>query len=149
MSAPFGNDFWKLRFNHGRKMEYETLEDLILKIEDYFLTESERTWEEEDWVGRDAYKVTRHHPVPFTKKGLCLHLGISIDTLQNYKERGQDFLDVITRAEEICYTQKFEGAALGFFNQRLISNELGQTSKVDLSTDKPLVIEISGKKIKL
>jgi len=47
-----------------------------------------------------------------TESGLCIFLGISVSVWNEYKKK-QGFLEVTTRACDIIFTQKFEGAATG------------------------------------
>ena len=126
MGAPIGNQFWKLRPVSGRKPIYEDAETFEADCMEYFEQTSQRTdWNKQQWVGKDGDEVTvRVHP-PFTKTALCVFLGMTLDTMANYKAKGKDFLAVITRVEEIIYAQKFEGAATGHYQQNIIARDLG------------------------
>jgi len=66
---------------------------------------------------------------PYTLRGLCLYLNISIEGWRYYKKSKKDFLGVCNRVEGIIYCQKFEGAVLGFFNANIIARELGLNKK--------------------
>ncbi len=46
-----------------------------------------------------------------------------------------DFLQVVSRIDEIIYTQKFEGAAVGAFNANIISRDLGLRDGSDVTTN--------------
>lgn len=140
--APKGNQFWKLRSKHGRDKIFtdpKVLEDACM---DYFEeTDSRNDWDEKDWVGKDAKEVTRHRKTPFTLKGLCVFLDIDQTTWGNYRkdysdgndQLSKDFFRVITRVEDIIYTQKFEGSVTGHFNSNIIARDLGLTDKKDVS----------------
>lgn len=67
-----------------------------------------------------------------TIDGLCLFIGITDQTLYNYKERGEDFLDVITLAEKVIKHQKFTGAAADLLNPNIIARDLGLRDKSDV-----------------
>lgn len=153
MPAPKGNEFWKLRSSHGRKPIFKNPEELESAINEYFEQTSERTWDEQHWVGKDGDSVTKFHPAPFTVSGLCIFLDIDQSTLWDY-EKKKGFTKVVTRAKEIIYTQKFEGAATGFFNQNIIARDLGLRDKQDhTSSDGSMTPKIelnyNGKKINL
>lgn len=62
---------------------------------------------------------------PFTLKGHCLYLNLTLEGWRYYRTSKGEFLGVLNRAENIIYTQKFEGAVLGFFNPRIIAKDLG------------------------
>jgi hypothetical protein len=137
MGAPEGNQFWKLRSKHGRNKIFEKPEILEQACTEYFEITSKRTLNEQNWVGKNGDEVIKHHNVPFTITGLCIFLGINFETWRNYKnnEDYKDFNEVITRVENIIYTQKFEGAATGFFNHNIIARDLGLADKKDLNID--------------
>jgi hypothetical protein len=68
------------------------------------------------------------------------------------KETDKDFLVVTARIEQIIYTQKFEGAAVGIFNANIISRDLGLIDKSDLTSkgekiEPRTIIEWGDKKI--
>lgn len=47
------------------------------------------------------------------------------------RQKAEDFLKVITRIEEIIYTQKFEGAVVGAYNANIIARDLGLREGID------------------
>lgn len=104
-------------------------------------TEERNDWDEDDWVGKDAKKVNRHHKTPFTINSLCIFLDISRTTWFNYKETfngktdevSQEFMNIITRVEDIIYTQKFEGAVTGHFKDNIIARDLGLADKSEIT----------------
>ena len=144
MAAPLGNQFWKLAPTTGRKPLYESAETLLADCLDYLQITSERIIEQHDFVGKDATDVTRKHKPPFTLSGLCVFLGMSQDTWRNYRLR-KDFIEVLRAIEEIIYTQKFEGAAVGIYQQNIIARDLGLVDKKDVTNTErqPIKIESS------
>lgn len=131
MAAPIGNQFWKLCPKTGRKPIYEDNEVHIFEQDcmDYFeQTQQRRDWDKQHWAGKDGKEVAVKVPCPFSKGGLFIFLGLSKDTWENYKSR-KGFLDVITRVENIIYTQKLDGASTGHFNHNIIARELGLVDK--------------------
>lgn len=130
MAAPKGNKFWRARSKHGRDKIFKTPEDLWSACEEYF-----------DWIEANPLQSAKafsyegkswNHSVPvmraMTIQGLCLFLGVEQKTWYNYKER-EDFLQVITRAEDVIYNQKFTGAAADLLNSNIIARDLGLTDK--------------------
>ena len=131
MAAPIGNEFWKLRSKHGRDKIFSSPEILWDACNEYFQVTSTRVWVKKDWVGKDALEVNRETSVPFTQAGLYIFLNIVAQTWLEYKKL-QDFSDVIARAEQIIYNQKFEGAAVGAYNANIIARDLGLAEKKDV-----------------
>lgn len=75
-------------------------------------------------------------PRPYGIAALCVYLGVNKkyfnDFKSSLKEGDEDFSEVITRIEEIIYTQKFDGAAVGLYNGNIIARDLGLTDKKEL-----------------
>jgi hypothetical protein len=59
-----------------------------------------------------------------TITGLCLFLDITLETWRTYRAR-KDISEVVTRAEQIIYDQKFSGAAADLLNSNIIARDLG------------------------
>lgn len=135
MAAPLGNQFWKLRSKHGRDKLFATPELLWEAACEYFEWCDNNPLPETDFRGRDALEVTIPKMRAYTLKGLCLYMDASEDYWKefrsNCKQTAKEFLPVITRIEEIVYTQKFTGAAAGLLNANLISRELGLADKME------------------
>jgi hypothetical protein len=136
MAAPKGNKFWKNRSEHGRDKIFSTPEMLWEAACEYFEWCDENPWLEQDWVGKDGDQVEKRHPRPFTLTGLCVYLDCGEETLRRYgkDDSYKDFWGIYTRVEQIIRTQKFEGAATGFFNANIIARDLGLTDKTDITT---------------
>lgn len=124
MAAPINNQFWKNRTKHGRDKLFSTPEILFEEACKYFDATDKRKWVKKDWVGKDAMEVERENETPYTKSGLFLFLDIDNKTWDLYKLR-EDFIQITTRIEQIIYTQKIEGAAVGAFNANIVARELG------------------------
>lgn len=149
-----GNDYWKIREKDGKDKLY-TPEELLKGANDYFEWCIANPWMEavivnKPWtehfqdVDKDGKTITRKvtHPYSiaqmpkvrvFTLTGLCSSMGIVVNTFRNY-EKADDYVHVTTHARQIIATQKFEGAASGFFQQSIIAQSLGLVSKQDLTT---------------
>ena len=125
MVAPRGNQYWRLRRQHGPKPKYENPKLLWRACCRYL-----------DWVVENPleliklYSVAgelRQEGVPKVRAmslhGLCVFLGISHATWHRYRQR-PDFIDMMNCVESIIRTQKFEGAAASLLNASIISKDL-------------------------
>ena len=134
MAATKGNQWWRLRAKHGRDLIFSTPEILWESAVEYFEATDKRKWEKDDWVGKDAVKVTRKVDTPYSLSGLCLFLECSEETFRLYEAR-KDFVEVTARIRQIMYTQKFEGATVGAFNANIIARDLGLKDSSDVTTN--------------
>lgn len=131
MAAPQGNQFWKLRTKHGREKLFSTPEILWEECQAYFEATDARKWWKTEFNGKDAIECHVPTETPYTKSGLFVYLDIDITTWGLYRER-QDFINIITRVEQIIYTQKIEGASTGAFNANIVARELGLADKKEI-----------------
>lgn len=72
---------------------------------------------------------------PYTLKGFCLYLDCGHNYWDQFKKAkaiDDDFSVIISRIEDIIYTQKFEGAAVGAFNPSIIARDLGLADKTEV-----------------
>ena len=137
MAAPPGNEFWKARTKHGRDKLFASADLLWEACTEYF------QWVEENPLWEN--KVTQYQgevinmPVAkmraMTISGLCLFLDITRETWGQWR-KSKDFSDVVTRAEEVIYSQKFAGAAADLLNANIIARDLGlkDSSEHDLKS---------------
>lgn len=132
-AAPVGNQFWKARSKHGRDKIFSTPECLWSSCVEYFqwvednpLLE-QKIFHANGQITKDTVSKMR----AMTLTGLRLFLGIDAQTWTNYKAR-EDFIGVITRAEEIIYDQKFAGAAADLLNANIIARDLGLADKTEV-----------------
>lgn len=141
MAAPIGNQYYLLRSKDGRDKIFESPEDLMEAINDYFswcqlnpLIETQivkgRFVDIDEEDGEVVKKVKNYELAelpkmrPFTLEGLCNYIDISVKCFKLYEER-EDFIPVTTRARQIIDNQQFEGAASGFLNPNIIARKLG------------------------
>jgi len=135
MAAPVGNEFWKLRFKHGRDKLFSTPETLWQIALDYF------QWCEDNPIIAQDNKGTKNvnevkFKRPFTLKGFCIYCDASEHWFTLYKkalekENNKDFLYVIHKIEDIIYTQKLEGAIIGIYNANIVARELSLAENVN------------------
>jgi hypothetical protein len=137
MSAPIGNQFWKLRSKHGRDKLFASPELLWEAAEEYFEWCDENPLMEIDFKGKDADRVELPKMRAYTMHGLCLYLDCNTDYFRQFKkeENNKDFSWVIARIEDIMYNQKFTGAAAGFLNPNIISRDLGLIDKQESKSE--------------
>lgn len=144
MAAPEGNQFWKLRSKHGRDLLFSSPTIMWEAACEYFEAMDKRVWVEKDWVGKDAKPVEREKSAPYTLSGLYIFLDTNAETWSKYRKRN-DFVEIVTRIENIIFTQKFEGAAVGAYNASIIARDLGLADKKENkhTVDKPIIIDWS------
>lgn len=126
MAAPQGNQFWKARSSHGRKPTFASPDDLWDACCEYFeWVEESPLWEMKAFSYQG--QVTQE-PVAkmraMTIAGLCIFLDISETCWASYRGK-EDFHGVVSRVEQIIYTQKFSGAAADLLNPNIIARDLG------------------------
>lgn len=135
MAAPEGNQYWQFA-KHTSNAIY-TPETLWDKAKEYFEWCLASPWFKKEAIkGGDAAGTIIEIPTakPFTLKGFSLFAGISFQTFENYSKK-EGYVDITTRIREICYTQKFEGAAVGAFNANIIARDLGLSEKSEIQVE--------------
>ena len=135
MGAPTENQFWRLRKDmteDGRKLSVEQVADKAQEYIDYC---RENPLIEIDFKGKDADRVELPKMRAMTLTGLYVHLGITSETWCQWR-KDKKYSDIITRIENIFYTQKFEGAAAGFLNPNIIARDLGLVDKQEKEVTK-------------
>jgi hypothetical protein len=133
MSAHKGNQYWKQRSKHGRSKLFSSSQKMWEAAVEYFEWCEDNPIVENGW-GKSKREIQR----PFTMTGLCVFLDCNTRYFDQFKKAlpkdEQDFSSLITRIEEIIYTQKFEGAAAGIFNHNIIARDLGLKDNQDFTT---------------
>jgi len=143
MAAPIGNKYWQLRSKHGRDKLFATPELLWQAACEYFEWCDNNPVLKEDYVGKDADKVQRELQRPYTISGLCIYLDASREWWAKFKGSAtEDFLQVLSRIEEIIYSQKFDGAAVGVFNQSIIARDLGLADKKEVENTGNIILNV-------
>ena len=135
MTAPKGNKYWQFREKHGRDHKY-TPDSLWTEAVGYFeMIEENPLYEEKGFAFQGVVTKEKFEKMrAMTITGFCLFADICHVTWANYKAN-QDFITVITRIEDIVYSQKFEGAAADLLNANIIARDLGLRDKSDVTTD--------------
>lgn len=67
--------------------------------------------------------------------GLCLFLGISMNSYHEYRRnKGPGFSEVVAQIDSTIYHQKFTGAAAGLFHAGIITRDLGLVERQDVTS---------------
>lgn len=141
MSAPEGNQFWKLRSKHGRDKLFASPELLWEAACEYFEWCEEHPFHETKAMavsqgmnaGSEIELIEIPIKRPFTLHGLCLYMDCGTAYFRQFK----DFPTVIAKIEQTIYDQKFSGAASGFFNANIIARDLGLADKSEFKHSIP------------
>ena len=126
MAAPKGNRFWEARSTHGRNPIFKGKEELWEASLEYFQwVEENPLWEDKPVHYQGAMITNAVAKMrAMTLEGLWLFLDISTQTWYDYKEK-QDFIEVISKIENVIESQKFVGAAADLLNANIIARDLG------------------------
>jgi len=134
MAATKGNEFWRKRSKHGRDKIFATPELLWDAAVEYFEYTDTRVWNKIDFKGKNVEEVLIPTSAPYTITGLCIFLDVNLAYFRQFKSDNKDFSTIISKIEEIIYTQKFEGATVGTYNSNIIARDLGLSDKTDITT---------------
>ncbi len=147
MSAPKGNQFWKIRSEHGRDTLFKSPELLWEEACKYFQWVDDNPFYETKpmsvsggmAVGSSIEMVEIPIKRPYTLQGICRYLNCGTAYFRNFKNEdrsnSEDFKSIIARIEETIYEQKFSGAASGFFNANIIARDLGLREQSDVNVN--------------
>jgi hypothetical protein len=130
-----GNSAWKARSSHGRNPKFSDPDHLWNACCEYFeWVDNNPLWEDKI----TAYQgEVSHSPIAkmraMTISGLCIFLDILPQTWLNWKNDRPDFLEVISRVENIIRDQKFSGAAADLLNANIIARDLGLADKSEIT----------------
>lgn len=132
-----GNQFWKLRSEHGRDKLFASPELLWEAASEYFNWCDAHPWYKVEAVkSGDLAGTLMKVPMvrPYTLTGFQLYVGSSPSFWRDFRSANHaDFSSIIGQIENAMDTQKFEGAAVGAFNANIISRSLGLRDNVGLS----------------
>lgn len=128
MSANKNNKYYLNRLTNGREYIYADFKEFEEKCYSYFIMK-EDDYETIEEVHQKLGMIEIRKKTPFLMEEIYVWLGISRGTWNNYKERGQDFLTLITHVEEIIVGQKKRGAYVGIFNANIVKADIGLVDK--------------------
>lgn len=143
MSAPEGNQFWKLRSKHGRDKLFADPDLLWNGACEYFESVDQNPFYESKPMvvssghnmGSEVEMVEVPVKRPYTIQAMCTYFDCSLSWWRNFKsnQKSEGFVSVIEKIEQVIYNQKFEGAASGFFNANIIARDLGLKEQTDVN----------------
>ena len=122
---------WNARATVGAPQLYESPELLRLACLEYFewIEVNPLVSTKVGFSYGEAVKTEITHVRAMTKGGLAAFLGITHETLIEWKKTRPDLKPVIDWAENYIWNQKFEAAGAGLLNANIISRELGLADK--------------------
>ncbi len=137
-----GNQWHQLRNKIGRDKIFNTPEALWNAACDYFEWCEENPMIEQDFVktGQAAGNIVLLKRMrPFTIKNMCRFLGCHSIYFHEFEQSVKDktdeknaaFSKICTYIREIIEDQKYQGAAVGFFNATIIARDLGLMDRVE------------------
>lgn len=125
-----GNKIWLASSSAGRNPKFKTPDSLWAACVEYF-----------EWVHANPLyeakafsngtKVSLPKMRAMSLQAMCEFIGISRQRWGQIRDSKAAFLSVITRVEDILYSQKFEGAAADLLNANIIARDLGLADKTD------------------
>lgn len=130
-----GNRIWEARSSAGPKPKFDNADDLWNVCVEYFQWVEANPLMETQAFAFKGEVTTKELPKmrAMTIAGLCLFIGISQETWCTWRKSRSDLAEVITRADEVIRTQKFEGASAGLLQPMIIARDLGLSDKVEQS----------------
>ena len=134
-----GHKFWLERASYEANTIYKDPDKLFKACQEYFESVENNPLQEEKlgWHEGIPKKTNIKKKRPFTKTGLALFLGTTHKSLIVWYNDRHDLKPVLEWAFSVIETQKFEGAAAGFFNALIISRDLGLVDKQEIEAKIP------------
>lgn len=116
----------------GPPKKYHHGDELVAKFAEYRADVDANPWFEvkSHATKDDVHLVNVPRQRPYTLRGFKLFAGISEAPWQRYKT-DPDFADAVAYITDTIYQQKYEGATLGFFRERIIMRDLGMSDRVN------------------
>lgn len=141
-----GNRFWECRSSHGRRPIFESVDQLWNACVEYFEWVEDNPLSEAKAFSYEGKVTIEELPKmrAMTIGGLCLFIGISRDTWENYRTRAE-LKETALRVDEVIREQKFTGAAAGLLDSAIIARDLGLTDKKELGGQVQVVQKIERK----
>lgn len=140
MAAPIGNKFWLKRSKHGRNTIIKDAKTLEEAANEYFQQCIDNPVIQIDYKGgrNGVERVEIPHPKVFQKGEFARFCGVSEWRLiEDLKEKGEDFSQIITYIEGIIRDQKFTYATVGMFNSNIVARDLGLSDKKEVTNKVP------------
>jgi hypothetical protein len=142
MAAPLGNNF--AIGNSGKPKEFENPQQLEAFINEYFDKIDNNPIKKLKHVTNQGIEIYDEILMPYTVEGLCLHLGVTRQTLLNYRKRKgyEEYFDVLIRAGQKITERLVSLGLIGDYDTRLVNflltnnaeykNKIEETSKGEM-----------------
>lgn len=140
------NQFWRQRAKHGRDAIFNDPQKLWDSACEYFDWIDNNPLEEEiiekikvNGMGEAIERVDVRKMRAYSWRGLALFLGCNSRYFNEFRESKtckevKGFSEIISRIEDVIYTQKFEGAASGLLNPSIIARDLQLRDNSDVTS---------------
>lgn len=142
---------------NGAKRKFESVEAMLIKIDEYFEIASERT---KAFVTKDGKLINIPAPAPIHIQGLCVHLCISESTLFEYQKldedkhielsipihEGQSFKDLIETTKKKCESYAVDACYEGQKGNKadfILKNGYGWKDRQDIAHSGTVVADYS------
>lgn len=140
MSAPEGNQYWKLAHDFKKPKRYQPDELLQQATEYAEWCEINPLYELKVFGTGVQIKVPKMRAM--TIEGFCLFCNMAKSTWYEY-EKNKEYSDIISYVRDLFYSQKLEGSAADLLNPNIIARELGLTDKSENKQSGPIKIIVS------
>lgn len=130
-----GDAFWANKKRRGANPKFETPEDLLEAVVDYFDSlDSDGLYEQKAFAyqGEVVLEDVKKMRAP-TIRGLCFFLGVRPERWADWRRTREDLSRVIEWADDWIYQRKYEGASAGLLNPNIIARDLGLTDKSEIN----------------
>lgn len=140
MSAPKGNQYWKLAHDFKKPRRYQP-DELLERAKEYAeWCELNPLYELKVFGTGVQIKVPKMRAM--TIEGFCLFCNMAKSTWYEY-EKNKEYSDIISYVRDLFYSQKLEGSAADLLNPNIIARELGLTDKSENKQSGPIKIIVS------
>lgn len=142
-----GNTAYNLRTKAGISKLFETPEMFLTEALKYFNHADNNPWlkQEQLKIPPKAFKdddgkvyfpdqiIEMPTQKPYTIEGLCLFLGITLQTFLNYekKEGYNAFFETLSYVRMLIDNQQLEGGLVGAFNSAIVIRKLGLKEQIE------------------
>lgn len=129
-----GNKIWRF-VSPGCPRIFKSPEELWTRACAYFEWQSDNPFKEQRIASErgEPVHVQVDKLVPFTLDALQLYLNITDACWYDYANNRSEFASVCGQIMKVIRSQKFNGAAAGFFNHAIIARDLGLADKKEIT----------------
>ncbi|MCI5082134.1 MAG: DNA-packaging protein [Saprospiraceae bacterium] len=110
------------RKKKGKKCRFSSPEHLWQKASEYFEYCKSNPLYKSELINGQVVRLRKERPL--TNRGLCLHLRVNRDYLNQLSKRRPEFRDVVGRIKDVIYNDQYTGAVTGMYEPKIISLNL-------------------------